>query len=63
MAIDEGGREFAARAYVVDDSGDGSCYLVVGGAWGLRLSDTAGGEQWGEPYLLMAADGGDLRFS
>ena len=40
-----------------------SCYLVVGGAWGLRLQDAISGEQWGEPYLLMAADGGDLRFS
>src|SRR5579862_52776 len=53
----------AASAYLVDDSGDGACYLVTGGAWGLRLRDNATGEEWGEPYLLMAAYGGDLRFS
>ena len=60
--LDEGGGRCAAHAYVVDDSGDGACYLVVGGLWGLRLRD-ANGEEWGEPYLLMGADGGDLRFS
>jgi hypothetical protein len=61
--LDEGGQECDANAYLVDDSGDGACYLVVGGAWGLRFRGVNGGEQWGEPYLLMAADGGDLRFS
>ena len=60
--LDEGGAKCDANAYLVDDSGDGACYLVVGGAWGLRFRDLAGGEEWGEPYLLMSADGGDLRF-
>jgi hypothetical protein len=62
-AVDEGGLQSAAQAYLVDDSGDGACYLVVGGGWGLRFRDVISGEEWGEPYLLMAADGGDLRFS
>jgi hypothetical protein len=61
--LNEGGRKCDASAYLVDDSGDGACYLVVGGSWGLRFRDLAGGEEWGEPYLLMAADGGDVRFS
>lgn len=61
--LDEGGQECDASAYLVDDSGDGACYLVVGGAWGLRFRSVDDGAQWGEPYLLMAADGGDLRFS
>ena len=60
--LDEGGAKCDANAYLVDDSGDGACYLVVGGSWGLRFRDLAGGEVWGEPYLLMSADGGDLRF-
>jgi hypothetical protein len=61
--VEAGGRECDANAYLVDDSGDGACYLVVGGAWGLHFRDLIHGEEWGEPYLLMAADGGDLRFS
>jgi hypothetical protein len=46
---------------LIDDSGDGACYLVVGGAWGLRFR--SGGTQWGEPCLLLAADDADLQFS
>ncbi|SPE40160.1 conserved hypothetical protein [Candidatus Sulfopaludibacter sp. SbA3] len=61
--IDGGWRECDALAYLVDDSGDGACYLVVGGAWGLRFRAAKDATEWGEPYLLMAADGGDLRFS
>ena len=61
--LDEGGRNCEASAFLVDDSGDGACYLVVGGSWGLRLRDVESGENWGEPYLLLSADGGDLRFS
>lgn len=68
--VDEGSRWPAAQACLVDDSGDGSCYLVYGGAWGLRLRDASAaspwdmsdGAQWGAPYLLLAGDGGDLRF-
>jgi hypothetical protein len=58
--LDEDWRECQATACLIDDSGDGACYLLVGGAWGLRLRD--GESQWGEPYLLLAADDADLRF-
>lgn len=51
-----------AMACLVDDSGDGACYLVFGGAWGLRLKDEANGDAWGVPYMLLPADGTDLRF-
>jgi hypothetical protein len=47
-------------ACIVDDSGDGSCYLVFGGAWGLRLKHESG--TWGVPYMLLPGDGADLRF-
>jgi len=58
-----------AMACLIDDSGDGACYLVFGGAWGLRFRPTSGEpwniedlSQWGEPYLLLPGDGSDLRF-
>ncbi len=50
-----------ALASLIDDSGDGACYLITGGEWGLRLSDD--GEQWGAPYLMLPGDGSDVRFS
>jgi hypothetical protein len=60
-----------ATACLVEDSGDGMCYLVVGGEWGLRLRrpgsnetwDPAAAGQWGETYLLLGGDGKDLRFA
>ena len=50
-----------ANACLVEDSGDGACYLVTGGDWGLRLRAPDGSE-WGEPYLLLGGDAEDLRF-
>ncbi|HEY2016771.1 MAG TPA: hypothetical protein VGH38_24875 [Bryobacteraceae bacterium] len=68
--VEEGGAWCPALACMVDDSGDGTCYLVYGGGWGLRLReasspepwDLAASNQWGAPYLLLGGDGGDLRF-
>ncbi|HWC95237.1 MAG TPA: hypothetical protein VG456_00770 [Candidatus Sulfopaludibacter sp.] len=59
--LDENWKECEAKAYLIDDSGDGACYLVVGGAWGLHFKD--GDREWGEPYLLLGADGEDLKFA
>lgn len=50
-----------AMACIVEDSGDGACYLVFGGEWGLRLRDESG-DTWGVPYMLLPRDGADLRF-
>jgi len=69
-AVDEGPAWTPAQAVIVDDSGDGACYLVYGGAWGLRLRDSstpapwdlARPAQWGAQYFLLAGDGADLRF-
>jgi hypothetical protein len=58
--LDEGSRPCPALAYPIDDSGDGACYLVTGGSWGLQFRD--GEEKFGEPYLLLPRDGRDLRF-
>ena len=68
--IDDGGNPCPAAACLIEDSGEGACYLVTGGAWGLRLKRTslatawslANGEQWGESLLLLGGDGADLRF-
>lgn len=68
--IAEGGAPCPASACLVDDSGDGACYLVTGGAWGLRLQ-TAGRSdawdldnqaQWGATYFLLSGDGASLKF-
>ena len=44
-------------ACLIDDSGDGACYLVFGAAWGLRLKtgerlqvETPGGGGWGRIF-------------
>jgi hypothetical protein len=67
--MDDGGTLCAATACLVEDSGDGACYLVIGGEWGLRLKPAGGGDwdltdstQWGVPYFLLAGDGAALRF-
>lgn len=58
--LDEAELPCPAMACIVDDSGDGTCYLVFGGAWGLRLKDDS--STWGVPYMLLPGDGADLRF-
>jgi hypothetical protein len=60
--VEEGEQDCPAMACLVDDSGDGACFLVFGGSWGLRLKDESKGEAWGEPYMLLPANGTDLRF-
>ena len=67
--LTESGARCPAMACLIDDSGDGACYLVFGAAWGLRLNiggrgwDLNDPDQWGEAYLLLPGDGSDLRFA
>ena len=67
--VNPNGELCPAMACIVEDSGDGACYLVVGGEWGLRFKSSAGpwdlndAQQWGEPFLLLGGDGRDLQFS
>jgi hypothetical protein len=69
--LEDGGRPVPALARKVEDSGEGMCYLVYGGRWGMRLKDPACADpwslkdahQWGEPFLLLPSDGADLRFT
>jgi hypothetical protein len=69
--LDAQGRPVPALARKVEDSGEGMCYLVYGSLWGLRLKDPSCSDpwsledphQWGEPFLLLPADGTDLKLS
>jgi len=66
-----GGVPAPSLARKVEDSGEGMCYLVYGDAWGLRLKGPECSDpwslddqhQWGEPFLLLPADGADLRLT
>jgi hypothetical protein len=58
--LDEGGEQCAAMASPIDDSGDGNCYLITGGSWGLRMRTESG--EFGEPYIVLGGDGKDLEF-
>ncbi len=76
--LDAKGLPVPAFARKVEDSGEGMCYLVYGGAWGLRLAEPHSAirpppseilwsvddpHQWGEPFLLLAVVGADLRLT
>jgi len=68
--MNEAGAPCPATACLIEDSGEGACYLVTGGEWGLRLAPADGiglwdlrdVSQWGESYLLLGGAGEDLRF-
>lgn len=59
--LEAGGAKTPALACKVQDSGEGACMLVFGGAWGLELTDPASGESWHEPFLLLPPGGKELR--
>lgn len=70
LGVDAGGKSVPAFAVKVEDSGEGTCWLVYGGRWGLRLSakpsfsvDLSDPTQWGEGFLLLPPDGQDLRLA
>lgn len=68
--LDDDCKVIPALARKVQDSGDGICYLVYGGAWGVRIKEPGcthpwsldDSHQWGEAFLLLPSDGEDLRF-
>lgn len=71
VSMSEGGKTGMALARKVEDSGEGMCWLVYGGLWGLRLKDPdcpdawslEDPHQWGEGFLLLPPDGSDLRLA
>lgn len=68
--LEDGSHLCPVFARKVQDSGEGTCYLVYGGAWGVRLKAPECTDdwslndvhQWGETFLLLPPDGQDLRF-
>jgi hypothetical protein len=69
--LNENGAPCDATACLIEDSGEGACYLVVGGEWGLRARpplsegpwDIGDRTQWGITFLVLSGDGADLRFT
>jgi hypothetical protein len=70
IAWGDDGEAGPAQARKVDDSGEGSCYLIYGGDCGLRLRalndrrswSLGEPDQWGEPFLLLPPEGQEIRF-
>jgi hypothetical protein len=60
----DGGSATQAYGVQIDDSSEGSAYLVYGGDWGVRLRPADSDEAWsidatgqfGETHLVMAED-------
>src|SRR5262245_23043913 len=71
IGLHKGDKRLPAVARKVEDSGEGICYLVYGGLWGIRLKpptcqdewDLKDSHQWGEPFLLLASHGMDIQFA
>lgn len=71
IGLEEGGVPCDATACLIEDSGEGACYLVVGGEWGLRCKspmsedgwDVNNPSQWGITFLVLSGDGADIRFA
>jgi hypothetical protein len=61
---ENGGSPVAVYAVQIDDSSEGSAFLVYGGDYGVRLKpgdseepwDTASTDQWGETHLVLASE-------
>jgi hypothetical protein len=69
--LNEKGEFISAQGRKVEDSGEGVCWLVYGGLWGLRLRwpdkespwSLNDPTQWAEPFMLLPANGADVRFA
>lgn len=66
-AVDENGAFDVPTAQRVEDSADGTAWLVSGGAWGLRLKisgawSMSADDQWGVPFLVLDSSGNGIEF-
>lgn len=69
VGMDDTGKITPVQAQLVDDSADGTAWLVTGGPWGLRLRkegstdkwDLKNSNQWGVPFLVLDRFGTDMR--
>lgn len=64
VGVGEGGRWESAYAVKVADSGEGTAFLIFGGAWGIRLRPRGSAaepwsfessRQWGEAYKVYGS--------
>jgi len=70
IGLDEGGKETVAVAQKVDDSSDGTAWLIFGGQWGLRFRPTESPDkwdlqnkkQWGLPLIVLDTGGKEIEF-
>ena len=70
VGVNEDGSFAPAQAQQVDDSSDGTAWLIYGGAWGLRFKnennssgwDINDSNQWGRPFLVFDSAGKEIRF-
>lgn len=69
--VEENGVFIPAQAVRVEDSSDGTAWLVFGGAWGLRFKPIASDKtswslqertQWGAPFILLDSSSRSIRF-
>lgn len=70
VAVDESGTFCPAHAQRVEDSSDGTAWLIFGGSWGLRLRSSENpaewslenSNQWGVPFLVLDSSGTSIEF-
>jgi len=68
--VEEGGVFVPAVATRVEDSSDGTAWLIYGGLWGIRLRMTPSSPwslndktQWGRPFLVLDGSGAGIKFT
>ena len=69
-AVNDPGNFKQAFAQRIDDSSDGTAWLVFGGEWGLRFKPVSPltawslqeKTQWGAPFLVLDGSGSSIEF-
>ncbi|MFN0117086.1 MAG: hypothetical protein ACKVQC_02175 [Elusimicrobiota bacterium] len=71
ISVDKNNQFSPAHAYRIEDSSDGTAWLIFGGAWGIRLKNQEHNDEWsltnknqfGYPFLVLESSGKAIRFS
>jgi len=61
VGVDQDGKFTEAKAVLVEDSSEGTAWLIFGGSWGLRFRPATNAEdwsleskdQWGAPFKVL----------
>jgi hypothetical protein len=70
MGVNENKEFSPAQAVRVEDSADGTAWLIYGGNWGLRLKKMGtnspwsleDAHQWGAPFFVLDSKGASIQF-